>query len=78
MSTRTDWGIFNSAGQPVALGDDHAKWKCPQQQFEPVGYEHTITGEWIDEGFAAVPCPFKLVGPKLERCEKCGMVFKYP
>lgn len=78
MSARTDWGLFAKDGTPVAVGDAWHRWCCPSQRYEPAGYEHPYTGEWIDEGYTPVKCPFRYVGPKLERCETCGMEFRYP
>ena len=78
MSTRTDWGYFDKDGKPLAVGDEHHKWECPRQEFAPTGHEHIFTGEWIDTGLQPVRCPMKEVAPKLERCERCGVEFRYP
>lgn len=79
MSTRTDWGYFDKQGQPLAVGDAHATWTCPNQEWERNGGEiHPYTGEW--EASAPYPklCPMKFVGAKLERCSTCGVEFRYP
>lgn len=73
-----EWGLFDKEGKAVALGDAWHHWKCPAEKVEPAGYVHDITGEWIDEGLVPVACPFKRVGVKLDRCETCGMEFRYP
>lgn len=78
MTTQKRWGLFAADGQPIAPGDDHHKWKCQQQQYEPTGYVHTITCEWVDTGMDAVPCPFKATSVKTDECTKCGVVFIYP
>lgn len=79
MSTRTDWGYFKLDGTPVAVGDEWHKWICPQRTYEPTGYAHDFTGEWIDTGLQLQPhCPMKSLDPKLERCERCSMEFRYP
>lgn len=78
MSTRTDWGLFDKAGAPLAVGDAWHRWTCPQQKWEATAYEHPITGEMVDQEPAPVPCPFKNVTPKLDRCSACGMEFRYP
>ncbi len=79
MSTRTDWGYFDKDDKPVAVGDEWHKWVCPQRKYVPTGYEHSFTGEWIDEGLQLEPqCRMKDAGFKLEVCPKCGMKFRYP
>lgn len=80
MSTRTDWGLFDKDGKPVAVGDEWHHWVCPHRKYEPAGYENHMTGEWVDEGYAlgSGPCCFKRVDVKLDRCSKCGMEFRYP
>lgn len=79
MSTRTDWGIFDAAGSPLAVGDEHHKWECPDQKWDyNNGYEHCITGEWVEEPPCKINCPWKSVDAKLDRCTKCGNQFKYP
>lgn len=50
MSTRTDWGLFDKDGKPVAVGDEWHKWVCPHRGYEPTGYWNHMTGEWVDEG----------------------------
>lgn len=72
------WGWFDPQGKPIATGDDWHRWECPRREWVPVGYEHYITGEWIDEGFAPQNCPTKIDGPKRECCTRCGNVFIYP
>ena len=78
MSTRTDWGWFDKNDKPIAVGDEHRHWNCPNKIICNAGYFHSITDEWIDEGFAAEPCPIKYTDTKLEICEKCGNKFIYP
>lgn len=82
MSTRTDWGLFDKDGKPVAVGDEWHKWVCPHRKYEPTGYWNHMTGEWVDEGHALSeePCrsSMKCVNAKLDRCSKCGMEFRYP
>jgi hypothetical protein len=78
MTTPKTWGLFNADGTPLATGDDWHKWKCPRQQFEPCGSEHPVTGEWADDGFTEVPCPFRRVHTKVDRCTDCGIKFIYP
>lgn len=79
MSTRTDWGYFNPDGTPIAVGDEWHKWICPQRQYEPTGYKDGWTEEWIDTGLQLQPyCAMKTINPKLERCEQCGVEFRYP
>lgn len=79
MSTRIDWGYFDKSGNPVAVGDEWHKWICPERKYEPTGYEHHITGEWIDTGMQLQPhCAMKSIDAKLERCERCAMEFRYP
>jgi hypothetical protein len=78
MTAPKTWGLFSADGQLVATGDDWRNWNCQRKEYEPKGYEHTITGEWVDEGFAALPCPFEAVATKLDRCSRCGMEFRYP
>lgn len=79
MSTRTDWGYFDKDGKPVAVGDEWHKWICPQRKYVLVGYKHTYTDEWINEGFQLEDrCPMTTVSAKRETCAKCGMVFIYP
>lgn len=79
MSARIDWGIFDKGGNPVAVGDEHARWVCPLQRWEPIVWEHPFTGEDCGPGGnAPVPCPWKEAAFKLERCSQCGMEFRYP
>jgi len=80
MSTRTDWGWFDKDGKPIAVGDEWHKWKCPQHHYEPAGYEHPFTGEWIDEGYTKVEhCRMRTTDkPKFSECSTCGNQFIYP
>lgn len=79
MSTRTDWGYFDKNGAPLAVGDAHARWTCPQQRWVyDDTTEHSITGELMPVDPYPVNCPFEPVGVKLDRCEKCGVEFRYP
>ena len=78
MSTRTDWGYFDKAGAPVAVGDEHAKWQCPLAPWECQSFEHPIDGSWVEQPAMRATCPFKSVGVKLDRCTKCAMEFRYP
>lgn len=78
VSEQKRWGLFASDGSPVATGDSWHTWRCPQQQFEDKGYDHPITGEWVNDGLAALPCPFEKAGIKLDICSRCGMKFVYP
>lgn len=79
MSTRTDWGLFDKAGMPIAVGDEHWKWVCPKGGWIDNIYEHPMSGELINEGFVWVPeCQFKSVGIKLDRCTVCQVEFRYP
>ena len=79
MSTRTDWGIFDKDGQPIAVGDLHHKHVCPQQKWKyDNGFDHPITGEWVATDATSVPCPYKFVSAKLDRCVGCGNEFRYP
>lgn len=78
MSTRTDWGLFNKDGTPLAVGDEWHKWKCPQEAWATHQFVHPITGEDDEVVSVPVPCPFKHVSVKLDRCEKCGVEFRYP
>lgn len=78
MSTRTDWGIFTPAGSAVAVGDEHHKWQCPQQEFRAQYGEDFYTGQQVYEGMVPVQCPWKTVSVKLDVCEKCKMQFIYP
>jgi hypothetical protein len=78
MSEQKSWGLFAADDTPVATGDSWHKWRCSQQEFESKGYEHPITGEWVDDGVAAIPCPFEKAAIKLDVCSRCGMKFIYP
>jgi len=79
MSTRTDWGWFDKDGKPIAVGDEWHKWVCPRRGYVPSGYEHFITGEWVDEGLVLAPaCRTLSPSAKLEVCEQCGNRFIYP
>ena len=80
MTPRVDWGWFEADGKtPIAVGEDWHNWICPQRRWLPSGYEHNITGEWIDEGFALEgQCKAKESGFKREVCERCAKVFIYP
>lgn len=80
MSTRTDWGYFDKCGKPLAVGDAHARWTCPQQEWEYNGtYEHPITGEIERCEPYPLNCPLELIDhPRVDRCRKCGVEFRYP
>lgn len=72
------WGLFNADGSPLATGDAHHQYECPQKKYEPSGYWHAFTGEWVDEGLVPVSCPFEYVSVKRDRCSRCGVEFRYP
>lgn len=79
MSTRTDWGYFDKNGAPLAVGDLHASWACPNQEW--VYGETTIddrTGEEVSVDPYHRNCPLEFVGVKVDRCKKCGVEFRYP
>lgn len=79
MSTRTDWGYFDKDGTPLAVGDTHAKWECPQQEWRHGDMAiHPYTGEAEAVDPYPINCPMKSVSAKLERCTKCGTEFRYP
>lgn len=79
MSTRTDWGIFDAAGLPVAVGDAWARWKCPKQQWVYNATEvHIFTGELVPIDPYPVECPYESQTPKLDVCSRCGNRFIYP
>lgn len=72
------WGLFDKNGNPVAAGDAWYKWKCPQQEYMPTYDIDYFTEEQVFAGYVTVPCPFKPIAAKLDRCEKCGIEFRYP
>lgn len=75
--TSTEWGWFDKDGRAVALG--HKPWTCPRRRYVPVGFEHPITGEWVDEGLQLEPaCTTVSIEAKVEVCKTCGMEFRYP
>ena len=79
MSTRTDWGYFDKDGKPLAVGDEHHHWKCPNQEWVYDEYfEHPYTGELERIDPYPKNCPMKSIGVKLEKCTKCGVEFRYP
>ncbi len=78
MSEQKTWGLFAVDGAPVATGNDWYKWNCPHKQWTTPSMEHPITGESIDLDPVEIPCPFKFMGGKMDRCTKCGIEFHYP
>ena len=79
MTTRTDWGWFKADGTPLAVGDAHHDWKCPRNHWEPSGYEHFVTGEWVqDDDRQVFDCKLKSTRPQRDECAACGNVFIYP
>lgn len=82
MSTRSDWGYFRRDGsrlEPVAVGDAHHKWECPNKEWRRNEVEDTWAGttEW-DGTYYAVNCPMKTDHAKQDSCTRCNVVFIYP
>lgn len=82
MSTRTDWGYFRRDGsrlEPVAVGDTHNKWECPNKTWRRNENENYITGEMEWDGtYYAENCPMKTDHCKQESCTRCDVIFIYP
>jgi len=74
------WGLYEADGTtPIALGDLWHTWICPERKMEPSGYEHHITGEWVDTGLVRQShCKTTSPTAKLDVCIKCGKQFIYP
>lgn len=82
MSTRTDWGYFRRDGsrlEPVAVGDAHHKWECPNKTWRKNMVEDYWTGETEWDGtYYAENCPMKTDHAKQESCTRCDVIFIYP
>lgn len=78
---RTDWGYFDKSGKPLAVGDAHWKWECPQREWEHGGtYTHPITGEVERVDPYPLNCPMDNIDypARIDRCKRCGVEFRYP
>lgn len=78
------WGWYAKDGTPIALGDDHWKWECPDFKWEYVEPDiHPFTGEpyrWpTDSEYRKVHnCRIQSRAVKCDECTKCGAYFVYP
>lgn len=83
MSARTDWGFFRQDGsrlEPVAVGDPHAQWVCPNRKWVHDATDvHPFTGEAVPvEPYLEPKCPMPSVGVRRDACARCAIVFIYP
>jgi len=83
MSVRTDWGYFRKDGsrlEPVAVGDAHARWVCPNRKWVHGDTDvHPFTGETMAvEPYLEPNCDMPSVGAKRDACTRCDIVFIYP